>query len=248
MHPEFFHGSLKFYQSEDGFRLGTDAMVLADFASIPPGAAVCDLCAGTGAVGLLLLARDRSVRVTAVELQEAACAILRRTAAENDLGPRLTVLCADLREHRTALPHGGFRHVVCNPPYDPVSAGAAPENPAAAIARTEVCCTLTDAVTAARWLLQTGGSLDLVHRPERLTDVLTALRAAGLEPKRLRLVRHRADKQPSLVLIRAVLGGRPGLAVEPDCVLYEADGAPSADYRRIYHLQERNESCPESSI
>ncbi|MBQ2144367.1 MAG: SAM-dependent methyltransferase, partial [Oscillospiraceae bacterium] len=116
-----------------------------------------------------------------------------------------------------------------------------------AIARTEVCCTLTDAVTAARWLLQTGGSLDLVHRPERLTDVLTALRAAGLEPKRLRLVRHRADKQPSLVLIRAVLGGRPGLAVEPDCVLYEADGAPSADYRRIYHLQERNESCPESS-
>ena len=221
MHPEFFHGSLKFYQSEDAFRLGTDAMVLADFARIPPGAAVCDLCAGTGAVGLLLLARDRSLSVTAVELQEASCATMRRSVAENGLGDRLTVLCADLREHRTALPHGGFRHVVCNPPYDPVSAGAAPENPAAAIARTEVCCTLT--------------------------DVLTALRAAGLEPKRLRLVRHRADKQPSLVLIRAVLGGRPGLAVEPDCVLYEADGAPSADYRRIYHLQERNESCPESS-
>ena len=246
MHPEFFHGSLKFYQSEDAFRLGTDAMVLADFARIPPGAAVCDLCAGTGAVGLLLLARDRSLSVTAVELQEASCATLRRSVAENGLGDRLTVLCADLREHRTALPHGGFRHVVCNPPYDPVSAGAAPENPAVAIARTEVCCTLTDAVTAARWLLQTGGSLDLVHRPERLTDLLTTLRAHGLEPKRLRLVRHRADKQPSLVLIRAVCGGKPGLAVDRDCVLYDPDGAPSADYRRIYH-QERNEPCPESS-
>ena len=242
MNPEFFRGGLKFLQSDRLFRLGTDAMVLADFARIPPGAAVCDLCAGTGAVGLLLLAADPARSVTAVELQAEACAVMERTAAENDLGDSFRIVCADLREYRSALPHGAFRHVVCNPPYDPVAAGFAPENRAVAIARTELCCTLDDAASAAAWLLTTGGSLDLVYRPERLTDLLCVLRARKLEPKRLRFVRHSPGKAPSLVLVRAVSGGKPGLRVEPELVLHGADGSETEAYRRIYHLDSASES------
>ncbi len=242
VNPEFFRGNLIFLQSDRLFRLGTDAMVLADFAQIPSGAAVCDLCAGTGAVGLLLLAADPARSVTAVELQAEACAVMERTAAENDLGDSFRIVCADLREYRSALPHGAFRHVVCNPPYDPVAAGFAPENRAVAIARTELCCTLDDAASAAAWLLTTGGSLDLVYRPERLTDLLCVLRARKLEPKRLRFVRHSPGKAPSLVLVRAVSGGKPGLRVEPELVLHGADGSETEAYRRIYHLDSASES------
>ena len=242
MHPEFFHGSLKFLQSDRLFRLGTDAMVLADFAQLPAGAAVCDLCAGTGAVGLLLAAADPACTVTAVELQAEACACMERTVAENGLASRFRICNLDLRQHRENLPHGAFRFVVCNPPYDPVGAGAAPENPAVAIARTELCCTLDDAVSAARWLLTTGGSLDLVYRPERLTDLLCTLRAHELEPKHLRFVRHGPGKPASLVLVRAVCGGRPGLRIDPELLLHDAVGAETEEYRRIYHL----DSAPES--
>lgn len=242
MNSEFFRGGLKFLQSESLFRLGTDAMVLADFANIPRGAAVCDLCAGTGAVGLLLLASDPGLSVTAVELQKDACACMSRTARENGLGDQVQILNLDLRQYRERLPHGAFRHVVCNPPYDPVGSGRAPENPAVAIACTELCCTLEDAVCAARWLLTTGGTLDLVYRPERLTDLLCTLRAHELEPKRLRFVRHSRGKPPALVLLRAVCGGKPGLQVEPELLLHGADGSPTEEYRRIYHLDSEQES------
>ena len=253
MKPEFFRDRIALLQSEALFRLGTDAMVLADFARIPRGAAVCDLCAGTGAVGLLLSAEDPARRVTAVELQEAPCGLLRQAVDRNGLKDRFTVICGDLREHRSLFAPGSFRCVVCNPPYYPEGAGFAAESEAVAIAKTERCCTLEDVAAASDWLLQTGGSLDLVHKPERLTDLLCTLRAHGLEPKRLRLVVHKPEAKPSLVLLRAVKGGKPGLDLQHPLILQNPDGTPSAEYRRIYHIPQegpdRGPSCsPEVSL
>lgn len=243
MEPEFLRGRFALLQSKELFRLGTDAMVLADFAKIPKGAAVCDLCAGTGAVGLLLCAADPKVRITAVELQADACALLRQSLARNGLEDRITVLCGDLRAHRALLPPGSFRCVVCNPPFYPEGSGFAAESEAVAIAKTERFCTLEDVAAAAAWLLRTGGSLDLVHKPERLTDLFCTLRAHGLEPKCLRPVSHRQAGRPSLVLIRAVKGGRPGLELQSALYLQESDGSPSAEYRRIYHIPQDETSC-----
>ena len=193
------------------FPLGTDAVQLAAFAAVPKGAAVCDLCAGSGAVGLLMLARDPSLSVTAVELREEGCALMERSAEESRLGERFRVLRGDVRTIRDLLPMGSFRYVVCNPPYYPVGSGYASEDEARAVARTELCCTLEDACAAAAWLLPTGGSLWMVHLPERLTDLLCALRTHGLEPKILKPVCSSPDKPPSLLLIKATKGGKPGL-------------------------------------
>ena len=148
------------------------------------------------------------------------------------------MLHGDLREYRTLLPANGFDIVVSNPPYYPVSGGAAPEKLPLAIARSEVCCTLFDLCACAAWCLRFGGSFFLVHKPERLTDLLCDLRAVRLEPKRIRFVRHRAENAVNLVLIEARLGGGPGLQFEPDLVLYTQTGELSAAGRRIYHLQE----------
>ena len=237
MDVEYFQQDLTLLQSDKLFRLGTDAMVLADFAEIPGGAAVCDLCAGAGAVGMLLLASDPTCTVTAVELQAEAVALMEQTLTRNRLEGRLIPLQGDIRQIRDLLPQGSFRHVVCNPPYYPVGSGFSARSEAQAIARTEVCCTLEDVLRAAAWLLPTGGSLWMVHKPERLTDLLAGLRANGLEAKVLRFVAHRVGAKPSLVLIKAVRCGRPGLDVESPEYLQTTDGSPTEDFKRIYHMQ-----------
>lgn len=231
---EFLQNGLVFLQTPGLFPLGTDAMVLADFARPPAGSAVCDLCAGSGAVGLLMLSHDPSLRVTALELQRSACAAAEENRRENRLEDRFSVLCGDLRQIRSLLAPGSFRHVVCNPPYFPVDGGLPDREEAFALARTELACDLDDVCRAAAWLLPAKGCFYLVHRPQRLTDVMVCLRRAGLEPKVLRLVHHRQTDAPSLLLVKAVRGGRPGLDCLPPLILRDADGAPSAEYRRIY--------------
>ena len=236
MNEEFFQNGVRYTQGR--FRLTTDAMLLADFAAPRPGAAICDLCAGAGAVGFLLLAKEPDCRVTALELQAEACALAERTAAENGLTDRLRVLCGDLREPAVTAAAGRFDCVVCNPPYYPAASGKVSGDAALAAARTELYCTLEDVCAAAARLLKTGGAFFLVHKPERLTDVLCGLRAHRLEPKLLRLVRHTAEKAPSLVLVKAAAGGSPGLKYLPELILHEADGSQTAEYRRVYHLEE----------
>ena len=223
-------------QTDSLFKLGTDSVLLADYADLPRGAALCDLCAGTGAIGLLLLAWDPSLQVTAVELQAPACEIMGRAVADNGLTDRFRIVQGDLREIRGLLPAGSFRHLVCNPPYYPVGGGFRPENQAQAIARTELCCTLGEVCAAAGWLLKTGGSLWMVHLPGRLADLFCFLRAAGLEPKRLRPVCPRPGAAPSLVLVKAVRGGKPDLKWDAPLILANADGSPTEEYRRIYHM------------
>ena len=230
-------GKYRMELSQTQFSLSTDSIALADFARVFSGARVCDLGCGCGALGLLLLAKCETLQVTGVEIQEPAARCAAENAAQNGLS-QFSVLHGDLREYRTLLPANGFDIVVSNPPYYPVSGGAAPEKLPLAIARSEVCCTLSDLCACAAWCLRFGGSFFLVHKPERLTDLLCALRAVRLEPKRIRFVRHRAQSAVSLVLLESRLGGRPGLHYEPDLILYGPDGNASADCRRIYHQQE----------
>ena len=106
-----------------------------------------------------------------------------------------------------------------------------------AVARSERGCTLAEVIAAAAWCLKTGGAFCLVHRPERLAELLTAMSAAGLEPKRLRLVQHRAEKAPSLVLVGGRKGAKPGLDVQAPLILTGPDGRDTAEVRRIYHRE-----------
>ena len=172
------------------------------------------------------------------ELQEEAAALAQENAVQNGLSDRLRILCGDLREHRTLLPHSSFDAVVSNPPYYPAGSGSVSDSPALAAARTELFCTLDDLCACAAWLLRSGGRFFVVHKPERLAELICALSRRRLEPKRLRLVRHQAGGPVSLVLLEARLDGRPGLQFDPDLCLYDASGAESADFRRIYHHQE----------
>ena len=216
------------------FSLSTDTMVLADFARVRLGARVCDLGCGCGALGLLLKAADETLSITGVEIQKTAACCAMENAAQTGL-PGFSVLHGDLRDYRTLLPANGFDAVVSNPPYYPVKSGAIAEEASFAIARSEVCCTFSDLCACAAWCLRFGGSFFLVHKPERLTDLLVTLRENRLEPKRLQFVRHHPGASASLVLLEARLGAKPGLTLANDLMLYTGTGEKTADYKRLYH-------------
>lgn len=223
-------------QQEPGAPLGTDTVLLGAFAR-PAGAARCiDLGCGAGALTLLLLTRSEKLRVTGLELRPEAAQRARENLAANGWEARAEIVTGDLRESRTLFRSGSFELAVSNPPYFPAGSGAASPDPARRAAREE-SFTLPELVGAAAYLLRTGGRFFVVHRAERLAELFAAMSAAGLEPKRMRLVAARQGAAPSLVLAEGRRGGKPGLTVEPTLLLREPDGSPTAEYRRIYHLE-----------
>ena len=186
------------------FPLGGDALALGAFASVRPGWRVCDLGTGSGALLLLLARRADRLALTGVEVDPLSAQTARNNLESNGLAGE--VVAGDLRT--APLPAGGFDLVVSNPPYFPVGSGKS-----GGPARSEEFCSLAELCAAAGQLVKNGGRFALCHRPERLVDVLCALRSRGLEPKRLKLVSHSPDRPPALALVEAVRQGRPGLTI-----------------------------------
>ena len=212
-----------------GFPLSTDSMVLADFVKLPKNASVLDLGSGCGTLGLLLCARDLGCTVTGLELDPCAHAAALENIRQNHLDGRLHSICADLRS--MPLNPGSFRVCVSNPPY--FSGGERhSRNPDA---RREDTCPPAALFAAAARALCFGGDFFLVHKPEKLAQLCFEASSAGLEPKKLRLVRHRPDSPISLILLSCRKGGKPGLQID-ELILHRQDGTPTDDYRRIYHL------------
>lgn len=235
--PQFeqlWPGGPLFAQAEH-FKLGTDCVLLADFVKSPGARRGIDLGCASAALGLLLLQRMEKLHMTGLEILDEAAALARENMAANALEERSNIITGDIRKHRELFAAGSFDLVVANPPYFPLGSGKLSEKEGRAGARGEVLCNLEDICTAAAFLLKTGGSFCLVHKPERLAQVFASMSAHGIEPKRLRMVCHRADSAANLVLVEGRRGGKPGLSVEPTLVLREADGSETEEVRRIYH-------------
>ena len=217
------------------FRLGTDSVLLADFVNPAGAKRGIDLGCASGIAMLLLLTRSKGLSMTGLEIVPEAAALARENMALNGLAARGAIVTGDIRAHRSLFRAGSFDLAVCNPPYFPQGSGALPQDADRAAARRERLCTLPELCAAAAFLLRSGGRACFVHRPARLSELFVSLTLAGLEPKRLRPVCRDAGSAPSLVLVEARRGGRPGLAIEAALLLQNPDGTESAEYRRIYH-------------
>jgi len=229
---------IRFPKLPDQFPLSTDSVLLADFSALRGSCRIMDLGAGCGTLGLLLCASDPACTAEGIELQQDAVHQAETVIRLNGLQERVSVSQGDLRQIRSLYGANAFDAVLSNPPYFPAGHGANAAGEAIAIARTELCCTLEDVCAAASWLLKFGAPFYLVHKPERLCDLMNALRQHRLEPKRLRFVRHTPSALPSLLLIESRLGGKPGLTIMQDLILHTEDGKDTAEYRRIYGLEE----------
>lgn len=233
-YDELWPGGPRFLQTGGGFPLSTDSVLLAHFAAGIRAARIMDLGCGAGVLTVLLHASHPGAEICGIELQPESAELCRQNLAVNgcDAGGIRTM---DLREHRGVLEAGGCDLVVSNPPYFPVDSGLPAPDGRRAAARDERFCTLDDVCAAAAYLTRWGGAFAMVHRPERLAEIFSALAAHGLEPKRLRMVQHRVGSAPNLVLVEARRGGRPGLSVEQPLILCAADGGDSEELKLIYH-------------
>ena len=225
--PEFttlWENGPVFAQAEH-FRLSTDCVLLADFVNLSGVRRGIDLGCASGAIALLLLCRSEKLHMTGLEIVADAAALARENMERNGLTERSRMLCGDIRRHRELFPSGSFDLVVANPPYFPVERGFLSPEEGRRNARGETQCTLEDICDAAAFLCRTGGSVNFVHKPERLSELFCCMTAHGIEPKRLRLVCHREGAAPNLVLIESRRGGKPGLKIEPTLVVYNRDGS-----------------------
>ncbi len=223
-------------QDPAGFCFGMDAVLLAGFAAdeIRPEDRILDLGTGTGVIPILLEARTGAGELTGLEIQPECADMARRSAALNGLEDKISIVCGDIREAGGLFPAASFDVVTCNPPYMIGKHGI--RNPAGpkAVARHEILCSFEDVASQTARLLCPGGSFFLVHRPFRLAEILVTLAKYKLEPKRMRLVYPYADREPNLVLLKAVRGGRPRLSVEKPLIIQERPGVYTEEIREKY--------------
>lgn len=234
---DMVNDDLSLITDKNGLTLGTDALLLASFMRGKEADRAAELGSGTGILSMLVVTRKKAGSVLAFEIQEKYADLSRRNVEENRLSDRITVKNADIRSLMQSedLVFGSFDTVFSNPPYMP-AAGIRNRTDDNYIARHEVMGDIGDFCRAARKLLRYGGKFFLVHRPDRLSDIMAAMREERLEPKRMTLVHASPEAAPSLVLIEAVYGGKPDLKITRPFFIYTdaTHTTESDDYKTVY--------------
>ena len=213
---------------------GTDAVLLADFASPKRNEKACDLGTGCGIIPMIWCRNGQAKEITAVELQEKGffqtCESIRISSVED----KVRAVNHDLKDIKSVLGHASMDIVTMNPPYKAADAGIKSVAKAELIARHEVECNLDDICSTAAYLLNFGGRLCMCNRPERLSDTIVAMKNNGIEPKRLRLVAKTPYTRPWLFLIEGRKGGKPFMNIDPLLIMYGEDGELSKEVTDIY--------------
>ncbi len=221
-------------QDERFLKLGTDAVLLSEFARVKQRERVCDLGCGTGAISLLLAARHKEIKIDGVEISEGAALLAKKNAVHNNIEDRFSVHNMDLKNVADKFAAASFDSVVSNPPFMARSAGLKTEKGELVSARMEIFCNICDVCKAASYLLKFGGLFSVVYRPERMAELISALRKNNLEPKRVRLIQDTTSAAPSLFLLEARKGGGIGISFMPTLIVKNPDGTETDEIRRIY--------------
>lgn len=231
-HDSVLDGRVRLAQPARGYRAAVDPVLLAAAVPLAPGQHALDLGCGSGAAALCLLARVPEGRVTGLELQPELARLARANAAANGLAGRLRVIEGDLLDPPAELAAGGFDHAFANPPYLPAGAADVPTDPLRAAASVEGAARLADWVAALARLTRRKGTLTLVHRADRLPELLAALSAHAGEIAVLPLwpAEGRAAKR---VLVRGRVGTGGPARLLPGLTLHAAGGGYTEAARRV---------------
>jgi len=221
-------------QNRDGFCFGMDAVLLSDFTRVKEAESLLDLGTGTGIIPILLEAKTAGRHFYGLEIQEDFVDMASRSVTMNGQEEKISIIHGDIKEAAQLFPLSSFDVITSNPPY--MNSGKGLTNPSSikAIARHEVLCSLDDVIYNASRLLNVGGRFYMVHRPQRLMEILETLKKHRLEPKQLRMVHSYVEKEASMVLIEAIRGGKPLLKVHPPLIIYSDKNQYSREIYQIY--------------
>ena len=224
----------KIIQDPERFCFGMDAVLLSGFARAKEGDHIIDLGTGTGIIPILMEAKTGASDLIGLEIQPESADMAQRSVELNHLESKIRIVTGDIKEASSLFGAATFDVVTSNPPYMTEHHGITNEKSPRAIARHELLCTLEDVISQAAKLLRPGGSFYMVHRPFRLVDIMVLMREYHLEPKRIKLVYPYIDKEPNMVLIEGLRGGRPGLTVERPLIVYQSPGVYTDEIYDIY--------------
>lgn len=223
-------------QNPEKFCFGMDAVLLSDFAMIKSGERVLDLGCGNGIIPILLDAKNENIHVTGLEIQDEMAQMARRSVLHNTQEDRIDIVTGDIKEAASIFGSVSFDVITTNPPYMSGGHGLQNAEESKSIARHEVLCNLAEILEQSARMLGDKGRFYMVHRPFRLAEILSQMVAAGIEPKRMRLVYPYMDKEPNMVLIEGLRGGRSRMQVEPPLIVYNKDGSYTDELLRCYGM------------
>lgn len=223
-------------QNQKWFCFGVDAVLLADFAknSIKPNTKVLDMCTGNGIVPILLAEKSLALHIDGLEIQEPVAEMASRSVLLNKLGDKIQITAGDLKDSTDIYGKCIFDCVTCNPPYKESSGGLKNLSDTVTIARHEICCTLEDIIDRAEKVLKPYGKLCIIHRPERLADIIWLMRKYKIEPKRLKFVHPSPQKTATMILVEGAKYGKPKLFLEPPLYVHDSNGNYSDEIQQIY--------------
>lgn len=216
------------------FCFGMDAVLLSAFVRAGGQEHVLDLCTGTGILPLLLEAKGKGGRFCGIEVQKESADMAARSVAHNGLTDKIRIITGDIKEADDYFEPASFDVVTVNPPYMTEHHGLKNPDSEKAIARHEILCTLSDVLTAGSRMLKEKGRFYMVHRPFRLTEILTGMHACRLEPKRIRFVHPYQDREPNMVLIEGMKGANARTTVEPPLIVFNQDRSYTDEVAELY--------------
>lgn len=228
--------NLKIIQQKDGFCFGIDSVLLSDFAkNIRNNSRVIDLGTGTGIISILLCGKTKLKNIIGVEVQEEVYNMAKKSIHLNNLENKFEVINENLINLEKIYGKNSFDVVVTNPPYKKKDTGIINENEKKKISRHEITATLEDFIKITNTILKDKGEFYMVHRPERIVDIISLMRKYKIEPKEIRFVSSYIDKEPKMVLIKGVKNGQPFAKITNSLYIYEKDGSYSKEIKEIYN-------------
>lgn len=251
---------LKIIQNEKGFCFGIDSVLISDFArDVKSNSIGVDLGTGTGIIGILLAAKTNLRKIIGIEVQKEVADMAKRSVEINKLQDKIEIINLNIKDiledkevkNRISknimkdnntnvnsvdcLTRETFDFVVTNPPYKKLETGKTNESEYKYISRHEVTANLEDFIKVSRYLLKDKGAFYMVHRPDRLVDIMELMRKYKIEPKKIRFVHSTIEKEPTLVLIKGIKNARPFLKIERPLIIYNRNGNYTDEIHRIYH-------------
>ena len=231
---ELQRNGYRIIQNPERFCFGMDAVLLSGFARAKKQERCLDLGCGNGIIPILMEAKTEGKHFTGLEIQPESADMARRSVALNGLQDRIDIVEGDIKDASKIFGASSFHVVTTNPPYMTAQHGLTNLYEAKTIARHEVLCNLEDIIRESARLLMPGGRFYMVHRPFRLAEIISLMVQYRMEPKRMRLVYPYVDREPNMVLIEGLRGGKSRMTVEKPLILYKEPGKYTDEIYDVY--------------
>lgn len=224
----------KILQDRDKFSYGIDAILLSNFAK--PKGVVMDLGTGTGIIPIRIADNKQIEKIYAVEIQKEVADMAKESVRMNNLEEKIEILNMDLKDLKEKFKKSTLDTIISNPPYMKSGGAIVNHDENFALSRHEIACKFEDIIAISNYLLKPQGKIYIVHRPDRLVDIIYNMRLHNIEPKHIRFVQAKVNQKPNLLLVEGVKGGKPDLKFYNPLIVYKED---NTYYDEIYDIYGR---------